>query len=200
MTTGLSGFTVRVASHGRVRDHGPGAGGGTWTSRLQRPLAGHVVGSRGLVQTVRAQVNQFVRAPIQRVYSAYVDPALLAKVMGLQAIIDVSGPLDRPGATFAGVVFGPYRPRSEVLAAEPPVLHDMGGQAGLGMGWRWTARLAVEDEGTEITVDVEARFPAGPITGLLRRSQEGGRMGRGTAQHLATFAKLVEASETRRIG
>jgi hypothetical protein len=147
-------------------------------------------------QTLRVRINQFVRAPIQRVYAAYVDPAWMSKTMGLRAITDVSGPLDRPGATFVGVVFGPYRPRSEVLAAERPVLHDMGGQAGLGMGWRWTARFAEKDEGTEISLDAEATFPAGLIAGLLRRSQEGGRMERGTRQRLATFARLVEAGES----
>ncbi|HKY88398.1 MAG TPA: SRPBCC family protein [Candidatus Limnocylindrales bacterium] len=146
-------------------------------------------------QTLRVHFNQFVQAPIERVYAAYIDPALLSTLMGLKAITDVSGPLDRPGATFVGVVFGPYRPRSEVLAAEAPVLHDMGGQAGLGMGWRWTARFAEKDDGTEITFDSEARFPGGLISGLLRRSQEGGRMERGTRDRLVKFAKLVESGE-----
>src|SRR3972149_9956254 len=85
-------------------------------------------------QTLRVHFNQFVQAPIERVYAAYIDPALLSKLMGLKAITDVSGPLDRPGATFVGVVFGPYRPRSEVLAAEAPGLHDMGGEARPGVG------------------------------------------------------------------
>ncbi len=147
-------------------------------------------------QTLRVHFNQFVRAPIERVYAAYVDPALMPKWMGIKAITDASGPLDRPGTTFVEVVYGPYRPRTEVLAAEPPVLHDMSGRAIRGIVWRWTARFAVKDDGTEIAFDEEVRFPAGLIAGLLRRSQEGGRMERGTRQRLATFAKLVEAGET----
>lgn len=196
MTAGGLRPTVRVASQARVRDHGPRAGGARWTWPLQRAIAGRAVDSPDVGQTLRVRANEFVRAPIQRVYAAYTDPALLAKVMGLQAITDVSGPLDRPGATFVVVVFGRYRPRSEVLAAEASVLHDMRGQAGLGMGWRWTARFAVKDEGTEVTLDAEVRFPAGLISGLLRRTQEGGRLERGTRQRLATFARLVEAGET----
>jgi uncharacterized protein YndB with AHSA1/START domain len=139
------------------------------------------------------RATQVVRAPIERVYAAYVDPALMPKWMGIKAVTDMSGPLGRTGTTFVEVVYGPYRPRTEVLAAEPPVLHDMGGQSIRGIAWRWTARFAVQGDGTEITLAEEVRFPAGFISGLLRRSQEGGRMERGTRERLATFAKLVEA-------
>lgn len=144
-------------------------------------------------QYERVRFNQFVRAPLQRVYAAYVTPPLMAKWMGLKAITDVSGPLDRPGTTFVGVVFGPYRPRSEVLAAEPPVLHEMGGRTLLEFGYRWTARFAEKDDGTEITFDAEVRFPAGLIGRWVRRSEGGGRMELGMRQRLATFARLVEA-------
>jgi hypothetical protein len=95
-----------------------------------------------------------------------------------------------------GVVFGPYRPRSEVLAAEPPVLHEMGGRTLLEFGYRWTARFAEKDDGTEITFDAEVRFPAGLIGRWVRRSEGGGRMELGMRQRLAKFAKLVEAGET----
>lgn len=144
-------------------------------------------------QSLGVRITQFVRAPVERVYAAYVDPALMPKWMGIKAVTDASGPLDRPGTTFLEVVYGPYRPRTEVLAAEPPVLHDMGGRGPVGIEWRWTARFAVKDDGTEITLAEEVRFPAGLISGLLRRTQEGGRMERGTRARLATFATLVEA-------
>ena len=144
---------------------------------------------------LRARVNQFVRAPIERVYAAYVDPALMPKWTGVKAIINASGPLDRPGTTFVEVVYGPYRPRTEVLAAEPPLLHQMGGRAIRGIRWRRTARFSVKDDGTEIDVDTEVTFPRGLIGGLLRRSQEGGRMERETRQRFATFARLVEGAD-----
>lgn len=44
-------------------------------------------------------------------------------------------------------------------------------------------------------LDPSSKFPAGLISGWLRRTQEGGRMERGTRQRLATFAKFVEAGE-----
>ena len=153
------------------------------------------MGSPDRDQVLRAHIDQFVQAPIDRVYAAYVDPALMPKWMGIKAITDATGPLDRPGTTFVEVVFGPYRPRTEVLAAEPPVLHDMGGRSVRGISWRWTARFAVKEDGTEIAFDTEVKFPAGLISGWLRRTQEGGRMERATRQRLATFAKLVEAGE-----
>lgn len=153
------------------------------------------VGDQSVGQTLRVRIDQFVRAPIQRVYAAYVDPALMPKWMGIKKVTHASGPIDRAGTTFVEVVYGPHQPRAEVLAAEPPVLHDMGGRSIRGIAWRWTARFSVKDDGTEITLDEEVRFPTGFISGLLRRTQEGGRMERGTRRRLATFAKLVEAGE-----
>ena len=147
-------------------------------------------------QPLGAHFDQFVQAPIERVYAAYVDPALMPKWMGIKAVTDASGPLDRPGTTFVEVVYPFHRPRAEVLAAEPPVLHDMGGRSIRGIEWRWIARFAEKDAGTQIAFDEEVRFPAGLISGLLRRSQEGGRMERGARALLAKFAKLVEAGET----
>lgn len=144
--------------------------------------------------SVGASVQQFVRAPIDRVYAAYVDPAVLPRWMGIQAIIDASGPLDRPGTTFTEVVFGPYRPRDEVLAAEPPTLHDMTGRTVLGLGYRWTTHLAEKDGGTEVTLDAEAILP-GLVGGMFRRSLAGGAMRRRTQRRLAAFADLVEARE-----
>jgi hypothetical protein len=149
-----------------------------------------------VARTVGAHVEQFVRAPIQRVYAAYVDPLLMTKFMGVKAITKASGPLDRTGTMFTEIVYPFHRPRTEVLAAEPPVLHEMGGSV-YGIRWRWTTRFAAKDDGTEITLDEEVRFPAGLIGGLLRRTQEGevvqGRADR--ARSLATFAGLVEGRQ-----
>lgn len=142
---------------------------------------------------LEAHLTQFVRAPIERVYAAYIDPAVMPKWMGIKAVTGVSGPLDRPGTTFIEVIFGPYRPRTEVLAAEPPTQHEMGARSIGGIGWGWTARFAERDGGTEITLDEQVSFPRGLISGLLRRTQEGGRMERGARERLATFARLVEA-------
>ena len=146
-------------------------------------------------RTIAAHVEQFVRAPIQHVYAAYVDPLLMTKFMGVKAITKASGPLDRTGTTFTEVVYRFRRPRTEVLAAEPPVLHEMGGSV-VGIRWRWTSRFAAKDDGTLITLDEEVRFPGGLISGLLRRTQEVGRMEQRIREGLATFARLVEAGKT----
>jgi uncharacterized protein YndB with AHSA1/START domain len=145
---------------------------------------------------VRASVKQFVRAPIERVYAAYVDPAVLPTWMGIQAIIDASGPLDRAGTTFTEVVFGPYRPRDEVLAAEPPTFHDMTGRTLFGLGYRWTTHFVEKDDGTEITLDAEAILP-GRVGRLFRLTVSGETMERRTRSRLAAFADLVEAREPR---
>lgn len=152
-----------------------------------------------MARTIGAHVEQFVRAPIQRVYAAYVDPLLMTKFMGVKAITKASGPLDRTGTTFTEVVYPFHRPRTEVLAAEPPVLHEMGGSV-YGIRWRWTSRFAAKDDGTVITLDEEVRFPGGLISWLARRDQDGGRIERGTRERLATFARLVEAGEAGEAG
>src|SRR6266545_1941376 len=116
-------------------------------------------------QLLNAHISQFVRAPIQRVYAAYVNPAVMPKWMGIKAVTEISGPLDRPGTTFVEVVFGPHRPRTEVLAAEAPVLQETGGRSIRGISWRRTVHFAGKDDGTEITLDEEVLFPAGLISG-----------------------------------
>jgi uncharacterized protein YndB with AHSA1/START domain len=146
--------------------------------------------------SVRTSVRQFVRAPIERVYAAYVDPGVLPRWMGIQAITDASGPLDRPGTTFTEVVFGPYRAQGEVLAAEPPALHDMTGRTFLGLGYRWTTHFDAQEDGTAVTLDAEAILP-GLLGRVFRRSLGGGALERRTQRHLAAFADLVEAREPR---
>lgn len=144
-------------------------------------------------RSLRVQLHQFVQAPIERVFAAYVDPLLMPKWMGIKAVTQASGPLDRPGTTFVEVVFGPYRPRTSVRAAERPILHEMGARSIGGIDWRWTARFSEKDGGTEIALDEQVVFPRGLISGLLRRTQDGGRMERAARQRLARFAELVEA-------
>ena len=57
----------------------------------------------------------------------------MPKWMEIKAVTEVSGPLDRAGTTFVEVVYPFHRPRTEVLAAEPPVLHEMGGRSVRGI-------------------------------------------------------------------
>src|SRR3970282_2517204 len=92
------------------------------------------VGGQDDGQVLRAHIDQFVRDPIERVYAAYVDPALMPKWMGIKAVTNVRGPLDRPGSTFVEVVYGPYTARSAVRGGEPPGPHGRGAAGALGAG------------------------------------------------------------------
>lgn len=156
-----------------------------------------IAGGRPVGRHVRATVRRMVRAPIERVYAAYVDPTVLATWMGIRAIADATGPLDRAGTSFTEVVFGPYRSRSEVLAADPPTFHDMTGRGIFGMGYRWRTRFAQTTDGTEMTLDAEAILP-GPIGWFTRNFISSGAMKRRTEARLAVFASLVEAREPGR--
>jgi uncharacterized protein YndB with AHSA1/START domain len=98
--------------------------------------------------SVRSSARQVVRAPLARVYAAWIDPRLMPRWMGGHRLM-ASGPLDRPGATFSEAIVGPYRPRTYVTRAEPPVLHDMTGRGIFGLGYRWTATFAEVSGGTE---------------------------------------------------
>lgn len=153
----------------------------------------------GTKDRVTAAVARFIPVPIERVYAAWVDPAVLRQFMGIQAITHLSGPLDHAGTTFTEVVFGPYRPRSTVLAAEPPTLHDMAGNSFFGLGYRWTTHFAEAGNGTDVTLEAEAILP-GPLGRLFRGSLTGGAMGRSIQRRLATFARLVEDREPRPAG
>jgi len=137
--------------------------------------------------------EQYVAAPIERVYAAYVDPALMPTWMELRAVIDLSGPLDRAGTRFTQVVFGSWwRFRAEVLRADPPILHEMAGRAPLATMYRWLARFAPEGEGTRVTLESEWRA-FGRLDPLAEKvfARSAGADAR---RHLATLAALVEAA------
>jgi hypothetical protein len=142
----------------------------------------------------RASVTRSIGASIGEVYAAYVDPELLPRWMGIKAITDLSGPLDQAGTTFTEVVFGRYRSRSEVVAAEPPIQHVMTGRNFLGLGYRWTTHFAEKDGSTDVTLDAEAILP-GPLGRLFRRFLTSEGMRRRMEGRLAVFASLVETKE-----
>jgi hypothetical protein len=153
----------------------------------------NAISTRRVGQTLRANASRHVRAPIELAYAAYVDATGLARWMNVKAIVDRTGPLDVPGTRFRAAVYGPYRPIVEVLAVDRPFLHEMGGEGVFGIDWRWSARFVGQDGGTVVTLEEEAFFPAGLISGWLRGTQDGGRMERAAVRRLATFAEAVEA-------
>jgi uncharacterized protein YndB with AHSA1/START domain len=137
-------------------------------------------------------IDRYVAAPIERVYAAYVDPALMPTWMELRAVIDMTGPLDRAGTRFTQVVFGWWWSfRAEVLRAEPPTLHEMTGRGPVATSYRWLARFAPEGDGTRVTVQFDTRV-FGRLNPLAERVFA--RSGESQAsRHLATLAALAEA-------
>lgn len=137
-------------------------------------------------------IDQVVAAPIEQVYAAYVDPALMPQWMELQAVIDLTGPLDRAGTRFTQVYRGQWRFRTEVVRAEPPTLHEIVGRAPLGTTYRWLARFASEGGGTRVTVEFDTRV-FGPLDPLVHRSLARSAESQ-VRRHLATFAALAEGT------
>lgn len=136
-------------------------------------------------------IDQYVAAPIERVYAAYVDPELMPTWLELR-VIDLTGPLDRAGTRFTQIYWGPWRFRTEALRAEPPTLHEMAGRAPLATTYRLLARFAPEGEGTRVTLTSDTR-----VFGLLDPLAERVFARSGETQvrrHLATLAVLVEAA------
>jgi hypothetical protein len=151
---------------------------------------------------VRSSARQLVHAPIDRVYAAWIDPALMPTWMGGHRIA-ASLPLDRRGATFTEAILGPYRPRSHVIAAEPPVLHDMTGRGIFGLGYRWTTSFAEVSGGTEVRLDAAVILPLHVVGRAVRRWLAPTTLQTQTEHRLALFAQSVEGEvdgETLRPG
>ena len=145
--------------------------------------------------SIRTLVTRTVDAPRPRVYAAYTDPAVLSRMMGIRAIVGATGPLDRAGTTFTEHVFGPYRPRSRLLSAVPPRLHDMTGTTFFGLGYRWIAQFTEVDGSTQVTIEAEVILP-GIVGRFFRSLMTAGAVRRRMQRRLATFAQLVEESVT----
>lgn len=120
--------------------------------------------------------------------------------MGNHRVTVTSGPLDRRGATFSEAIVGPYRPRSHVTAAEPPVLHDMTGRGVFGLGYRWTTHFAEVPGGTEVRLDAVVILPLRPIGWAIHRFVKPATVRARIEHRLALFAESVggESRETFR--
>lgn len=138
----------------------------------------------------RLRIEQFVAAPIERVYATYVDPTPMPTWMELQAVTDLTGPLDRAGTQFTQIYLGWWRFRAEVLNAQPPILHEMAGRAPLATSYRWLARFAPEGDGTRVILETDSRAFGwlDPLAEkVFARSAEAD-----ARRHLANLAALAE--------
>lgn len=149
----------------------------------------------------RFEFSIFVAAPRERVFALWIDPArMLEWIRGLSRVSDVSGPLDRVGASYV-VWFGRVASRTEVLDVERPRLI----RTRFG---NWFLRGVTETtfdpeaDGTRLTqrLETEGLIPALVARLFATGSHEGSFRG-----ELATFARLAErevreARETPAIG
>ena len=109
------------------------------------------------------RISRHIRATPEQVFSAFTDPALVVDWMDATGVIDVTGPLDRPGTRYTFVVWGPWRFRTNVVRVERPHLHEISGVGPLGSGYRMVATLTSRDGGTDLDLLTEYAVPLGPI-------------------------------------
>jgi hypothetical protein len=104
-----------------------------------------------------------VAATREQVFRAFTDPSFVADWMDGTGVVDVSGPLDKPGSRYTFVVWGPWRFRSEVLHVDKPRMHEVAGRGPLGSSYRMVATLQPSEDGTELDLLTEYTVPLGPL-------------------------------------
>ena len=144
---------------------------------------------------VVGSARRLVRAPLERVYAAWIDPDLMPRWMGGHRITTTGGRLDRPGATFREEIAGPYRPRGQVIAATPPTAHELTGRGIFGLGYRWKTTFTAVPGGSEVQLDGAVILPLHPIGRAMRRLMNPTTVASRLEHRLALFARAVEDDE-----
>lgn len=111
----------------------------------------------------RYRIRRRIEAPPERVFRAFTDPALLGDWMDATGVIDVSGPLDAPGSRYTLVIRGPWRFGVDVVASEPPLLHETLYRGPLGTVVRRVATISPRDGESDLDLLTEYTMPLGPI-------------------------------------
>jgi len=111
----------------------------------------------------RYRMARHIRATPGDVFRAFTVPELLADWMDGTGVIDVTGPLDKPGTRYTFVVAGPWRFRTEVVRVEGHRLHEVAGRGPLGAAYRMVATLTAGDGWTDLELLTEYTVPLGPI-------------------------------------
>jgi uncharacterized protein YndB with AHSA1/START domain len=141
------------------------------------------------------RVTEFVEAPPERVWAAHLDASGIPEWFpGARAVERISGPLDRPGTTYA-LRFNPLvRSRVEVTEVEAPVMHTRRWD-GRPLGTYGTATLLLrpEDGGTHVDLDVTYGRPLGPLGRFLERLRFfRRRAARDMRRELGAFGEFAE--------
>jgi hypothetical protein len=111
----------------------------------------------------RYRIARQIRATPEQGFRAFTYPELLVDWMDGTGVVDVTGPLERPGTRYTFVVWGPWRFRSVVGRVEAPFLHEVSGIGPLGSGYRMVATLAGRDGGTDLDLLTEYTVPLGAL-------------------------------------
>jgi len=109
------------------------------------------------------RITREIRATPEAVFRAFTDPALVVDWMDGTAVIDATGPLDRPGSRYTFVVWGPWRFRTQVVRVEAPAVHEISGRGPLGASYRMVASLTPRDGGTHLDLLTEYTVPLGAV-------------------------------------
>ena len=111
----------------------------------------------------RYRIARRIRATPDQVFRAFTEPALLADWMDGTGVIEMTGPLDRPGTEYRFVVAGPWWFRSRVVTVEAPRIHEVVGRGRLGAAYRMVATLTPDEGGTKLDLLTEYTVPFGAL-------------------------------------
>lgn len=137
------------------------------------------------------EYSEWIKAPPEDVWRAYVDPARLPEWQtGSPVIADIHGPADRPGSTYTSTR-RPGTARTTVLSADPPHRIVTSTAVYFGLKFDVDSRLQPEQDGTLLRVRAETHWPRG--LGLMGRLVERAILsGSEARKELANLKALVE--------
>lgn len=111
----------------------------------------------------RYRITRQISATADQVFRAFTDPSLIADWMDGTGVVDATGGLDQPGASYTFVVRGPWRFRTTVRRVEKPHLHEVTGIGPLGSAYHMVATLTPGDGGTHLDLLTEYTVPLGAV-------------------------------------
>jgi uncharacterized protein YndB with AHSA1/START domain len=137
------------------------------------------------------EYSEWIKAPPQDVWRAYVDPSRLPEWQtGGPVIADIQGSGGQPGSSYTSTR-GPGTARTTVLSADPPHRIVTSTVAYFGLKFDVDSRLQPEGNGTLLRLRAETHWPRG--LGLVGKLVERAILsGAEARKELANLKALVE--------